>query len=264
MLRFIHLTDSHIGPDPHFALYGKQPLAYLQRLVHVINDLPFDFDFVLHNGDLTDDGQPEAYELFLKTMSGIRKPIYYAIGNHDNNDLLQRLVLKREKVTPRLDYTFDFNGFQFVVLDTRGGDPGGHVEPQQLEWLAGHCKPEGPPLVVIMHHVPIPLDTPWLDEPPPGWGGNFMYVDNGASVVEVLKPARARLRGVFSGHVHGAFQVYHEGIFFVAGLSCFAPLMTWPNSNRVFNDEAQRPMFNLVTITEQATIVRPRCIALPD
>jgi Icc protein len=264
MVRFIHLTDSHVGPDAHFSLYGKQPLAYLQRAVHVINDLPFDFDFVLHNGDLTDDGQAEAYELFNETIAKIKKPVYYAIGNHDNNDNLQRIVLRRDKPTARLDYTFEHGGLKFVVLDTRGRDPGGHVEPGQIEWLKSHCTPDGPQMVVVMHHVPVPLDTPWLDTPPPGWGGTFMFIDNAALVIETLKPARGRIRGVFCGHVHGSFQVYHEGLFIVAGLSCFAPLVTWPSSDRVFNDEAQRPMFNLVTITDQATIVRPRCLTLPD
>jgi 3',5'-cyclic AMP phosphodiesterase CpdA len=61
MVRFIHITDTHIAADPNFVLYGHKPLDNLRQLVAVINALPYSFDFVLHTGDVADDFSAEAY-----------------------------------------------------------------------------------------------------------------------------------------------------------------------------------------------------------
>lgn len=263
MVRFIHITDTHLGRSPHFSLYGKQPLQYLQRVVNCINDLSFDVDFVLHTGDCVDDAHPDSYALFREAIGKLRFPVKYVVGNHDHVTHLQTALLNEASPLERIDYTFEVGGIRFVVLDTRGPtDPGGRVEPQQIEWLRRHCTPEGPPLVLAMHHVPVPLDTPWLDTVPPGWGDKHMFITNAAEVRSALRPARQRIKGVFCGHVHGLYQTVHDGILFVAGQSAFAPIVTLPDSDRVRNDEAQSPMFNLVTVTPEQIIIRPRCFEL--
>ncbi len=262
MVRFIHITDTHLGPNPHFSLYGRQPLEYLQRVINRINDLPFEVDFVLHTGDCVDDGREDSYLLFQEAMSHLRFPVRYVAGNHDDANRLQSIVIKQE-ARPRLDYTFDVAGIRFVVLDTRGPvDPGGNVQAGQLEWLSSLCGKDGPPMVVAMHHCPVTLDTPWLDAPPPGWGGRFMFIDNAAEVLRVLKPATARIRGVFTGHVHGLYLTNRDGVLYCCGQSTFAPLPALPVSDRVANEESQTPMFNLVTVTDDQLIVRPRCFGL--
>ncbi|HEY0010187.1 MAG TPA: metallophosphoesterase [Tepidisphaeraceae bacterium] len=261
MVRFVHLTDTHLGATPYFSLYGRQTLAALQRVVSVINDFPFEIDFVLHTGDVADDGSSEAYQLAREAMGRLKAPVKYVAGNHDDAERLQRIVIGDPNPLPRLDYVFDVRGVRVVVLDTRGPvDPAGFVEPQQLQWLRTHCTFEGPPLVVAMHHSPVELDTPWLDTPPPGWNGKHMFIDNAAELLDVLRPARLRLRGVFSGHVHGAFQVMRDGILFVSGQSTFGPLTSLPDTDRPVGDSTQLPLFNIVTVTEDSTIVRPRVV----
>ncbi len=263
MVRFIHITDTHVGPEAHFTLYGKQPLQYLQRVINRINDLSFDVDFVLHTGDCVDDGRPESYQLFKQAMSKLRFPVKYVVGNHDDCEQLQTIVLGKPKPDRWLDYTFEAGGIKFVVLDTRGPvDPCGELQTEQLDWLRAHCAPDGPPMVVAMHHVPIRLDTPWLDQIPPGWGERHMFITNGEDVLAAMKPAANRIRGVFCGHVHGLFTSERDGVLFTAGQSTFAPIVTFPNSERVMNDEEQTPMFNLVTVSENQIIIRPRCFEL--
>jgi Icc protein len=265
MLRFIHITDTHLGATPHFTLYGKQPLQYLQRLINRINDLPFDVDFVLHTGDCIDDARAESYPLFRDEMAKCRFPVKYVVGNHDHVAHLQTIVMGEKSPKERLDYTFEQSGIQFVVLDTRGPlDPGGQVEPQQIEWLRRHCTPEGPPMLIAMHHVPVKLDTPWLDTVPPGWGRKHMFITNADEVLQALRPARQRIKGVFCGHVHGLYQTVVDGILFTAGQSSFAPVIAFPNSDRVCNDEEQSPMFNIVTVTPEQILIRPRCFRLAD
>jgi 3',5'-cyclic-AMP phosphodiesterase len=265
MVRFIHITDTHIGPQPHFSLYGKQPLQYLQRVVNRINDLPFDVDFVLHTGDVVDDGSGEAYALFNEAIKHLRFPIKYVVGNHDDGAKLQTTVIGSGAASERLDYTFEQDGIKFVVLDTRGPtDPAGEVRPEQLEWLRSHCTPAGPPIVIAMHHAPMKLDTPWLDAPPPGWGGRHMFITNAGELLDVLRPAGSRIRGIFTGHVHGLFITQLNGLLLCAGQSTFAPIVSFPISDRVANDTEQSVMFNLVTVTDDQTIIRPRTFKLAE
>lgn len=263
MVRFAHITDTHIGPQPGFTLYEREPLRYLRRLVERLNALPFPLDFVLHTGDVVDDGKTESYALFNDAIRGLRFPVKYVVGNHDHCAHLQTDVIGTVAPTDRLDYTFDVGGVRFVVLDTRGpDDPGGRVQSSQLEWLRSHCAPDGPPLVIAMHHAPMKLDTPWLDAPPPGWGGRYMYVANASELLDVLKPAASRIRGIFTGHVHNLFLTQHAGLLLCAGQSAFAPLVSFPMTDVVSRDDEQSVMFNIVTITDDQTIIRPRAFTL--
>lgn len=263
MVRFIHITDTHIGAQPGFRLYEREPLRYLRRLVDRINAIPFPIDFVLHTGDVVDDGKEESYALFNDAIRRLRFPVKYVVGNHDDVTTLQTRVIGSASPAERLDYTFDVAGTRFVVLDTRGPtDPGGQLHPEQLQWLQSHCTPDGPPMVIAMHHVPMKLDTPWLDAPPPGWGGRYMFVANAADVLETIRPAGSRVRGIFTGHVHGLFLTQTDGLLLCAGQSAFAPLVSFPNTDTVARDDEQPVMFNLVTITDTQTIIRPRAFSL--
>src|SRR5215468_3825496 len=208
IMRFIQITDTHIGQTPDFGNYGHRSLANLEKLVEIINDLTFQPDFVLHTGDVVEDWSEAAYKLAKPVLEKIKFPIYYVAGNHDDATLLQRVLLGREPSSDRFDYTFECDGIQFVVLDTRGGKdgPAGHLTPEQLSWLGRFCAPDGPPMVIIMHHQPVRFDIKWID----GW----MTLDCDAEFRQTIAPARNRIRGVFFGHVHRAFQVINDGIMY--------------------------------------------------
>ncbi len=260
MLRFIHITDTHIGPTPDFILYSRKPLEYLNQVIRQINQLPFEIDFVLHTGDCVDDGSEAAYSLLQQALKPLKYPIKCVVGNHDHSLRLQSMM-KIASPKQRLDYSFDEKGVRFIVLDTRGPiDPGGHVYPDQIAWLRSLCTADGPPIVIAMHHSPVKLDTPWLDAPPPDWNGRFMFIDNGEEVVDALLPASDRILGIFGGHVHGAYQSHYRGLTFFSGQSTFAGLVSLPSSIKVVPEESQVPMFNIVTIQNNQLIVRPRVI----
>ena len=125
MVRFVHISDTHIAADPFYAAYGHAPLPNLEALVTKINALTFPVDFVLHTGDLTADGSEEAYQLARRVLAGLRLPIHYVAGNHDDSDILQRSMLDRAPRGPRFDYRIAINGVEVAIFDSRGpNDPG--------------------------------------------------------------------------------------------------------------------------------------------
>ena len=63
MLRFIHISDTHIHPDPNYTKDYADITSYAgaKALVEQVNNVPFEPDFVLHTGDVAYDPDPEAY-----------------------------------------------------------------------------------------------------------------------------------------------------------------------------------------------------------
>jgi len=74
-LKFIHISDLHIG-----AIRGNR---LLNNIVNKINNLDQeDVDFVVITGDLADGSSPIDSNSF-KSLSMLKVPIFFTIGNHD-------------------------------------------------------------------------------------------------------------------------------------------------------------------------------------
>ncbi len=255
-MRFIHISDTHIGPAPDFSNYGHASLPNLEQTVEVINGLSFQPDFILHTGDVVEDWSEAAYRLAKPVLDRLKYPVYYVNGNHDDREHLQRILLGKTPNGERSDYSFVCDGIQIEVFDTFGpNQPTGTMTDSQLDRLGAICRPDGPPLMIAMHHQPVPLDVEWID----GW----MWMDRHEELRKLVAPARQRIVGVFFGHVHRAFQVISEGILYCAAPSTFAQLRSWPDQDRPLPTPAEPGGFSVVTITAQQTTVRQHYIERP-
>src|SRR3990172_2851412 len=123
-LHFVHISDTHINPDPTYvSQYGTlSSIAGALALVAHINALPVAPDFVLHTGDVVYDPYPEAYATAREVLGELKFPVYYLAGNHDEGAALQRSMLGRTDadVTIPLHYEFAVKGVQFVCVDSNG------------------------------------------------------------------------------------------------------------------------------------------------
>ncbi len=264
MLRFIHISDSHIS-TPSFTNYGHASYPSLEAVVKAINALSFEVDFVLHTGDVVQDGAPEEYALAKTLLQQLRFPIHYVNGNHDDSDLLQRELVGLKAPQQRYDYTFSMRGVQFAVFDSADRrSHTGNLTDQQLDALRSLCTPTGAPLILVLHHPPLPLDAPWIDR---GWSVpgrppfGTMLLENWQAFQAAIAPARQRLRGVFFGHIHHAHQVWHRGILHCAAPSTFGQLASHPEQHTPQPTPEQPPAFNVVSLDEEQVIVRQVSIA---
>jgi 3',5'-cyclic-AMP phosphodiesterase len=227
LLTFIHISDTHIYADPAYTggFVPFSPYAGVAEMVKQINALPFHVDFVLHTGDvMTDPANPEDYLVARDLLSPIRYPVYYLPGNHDRPEAMQQFLLQTDHlaVNRKMDYQFVINDVQIVCLDTSmPGTAAGHVNDDQLSWLEAICvAADDRPLVVALHHHALPLLAPWLDA---------IALDNGEALHHVLLHARARLRGVFYGHIHENTATTRDGITYYSALSGWFQTRTWAN-----------------------------------
>ncbi|NJL94412.1 MAG: hypothetical protein HC915_12160 [Anaerolineae bacterium] len=72
---------------------------------------------------------------------------------------------------------------------------------------------------------------------------------------DALRPHRARLRGVFFGHIHRAFTAYRDGILCSAAMSSFRQFFHYPGDPKPRFDYAAPGGYALVTMTHRETIV---------
>jgi Icc protein len=253
LLRFVHISDTHISADPAYthAEADYPAMAGAKELVRQVNALPFKPDFVLHTGDIAYDPDPSAYEAAHAILRDLQYPTYYLIGNHDDRAMLQKAMLRRTEIASPFDYQFEINGVQIVCVDSNGPAKfaGGSLSTAQLEWLDSICTAyDTRPLVVAVHHNVLPIGSPFWDE--------FMRMTNGEDFHRVLLPAQKRIRGVFFGHVHQATETYRDGILYSSVLSSWYQLHCYPGQSEIREDRGADPGFNVVTITRTQTFIR--------
>jgi len=261
-LRFVHISDTHIGPTPDFRLYGVQTFLSLKKLITAINQIPTRPDFVIHTGDVVVNPDSEAYRLAAGLFKELECPVYFVAGNHDSAGDIRTILVSgpREDLGAekgRLAYRMVRKGHLLLILDAcepGASDPRGELPESQLEMLRREVGTGNMPLTIFIHFPPIHLDSPWLDRE--------MCLLNGEALHQALIPARERLRGVFFGHVHRGIQVLKNGILYSGVGSTFCQFTAWPDDQKAGYEPDLPACFNYVTLFPDQTIVKEHAVSI--
>lgn len=246
-LRFLHISDTHIGATPDYMLYGVNTLQRAQELVRFINtELPFAPDFVLHTGDLTYDPDPAATRLAYDVLSELNYPLYVVRGNHDDPASLRDYFTFLPSGGGRIDYDFTYNDFHFIVLDSFGREqPAGYLEDYQLKWLKERLDySSAKSVVLVVHHIPVKTGNIWLDE--------RMRIMNSEDFFDMLAPHQAHIRGLFFGHIHDFSTHYHRGILCSSTSASFSQFI-YPNHANMRFAVTEPGGFSLVTLKHEGS-----------
>ncbi|MAS35818.1 MAG: hypothetical protein CL610_17545 [Anaerolineaceae bacterium] len=261
-LQFIHISDTHLlapdqvkdftGIQPELALYAEQVLSLpyhtytaAEMLVRQINGLPVHVDFVLHTGDIAGESDID-YARMAQLFQQINYPVIYVPGNHDRGADISSLT---QSPSSPLDQ-HEINGVQLVCLDSTHADipDAGWLDDDQLNQLEMICRSDDDrPLIVAVHHHPLPIGVQWLDD---------LRLGNGEVLHSILMQARHRLCGVFHGHIHHSIDMMKDGILYSSVASAAYQFTGWPGHRQTSLDMAADPGFNVVTITHDQTFVR--------
>lgn len=248
-LRILHITDTHIGPNPDHLLYGYNTYQHSLRLVDYINnELPFQPDLVLHTGDVCYDPDPIAAKLAFDVLGKIKYPLYVVRGNHDDPDALRDYFPNLPSDSGRINYDFVINDYHFIVLDSFGRvQPAGYLAAEQLEWLASTLQSStATSVVMVVHHLPVMTGNLWLDE--------RMRIENQSAFFDVLEPYQARIRGLFFGHIHIPSTHVHRGILCSSAPAAFSQFIM-PNSRDEQFTVTEPGGFSLVTLSHSGVTV---------
>lgn len=211
VIRFGMLSDVHYADrEPAGTRFYRQSIEKVNECIDLMNREKV--NFVIELGDFKDqDAIPnEANTLkYLEAIEGafhqFNGPTYHVLGNHDMDGISKEQFLTRvvntDIPTSESYYSFNQNGFHFVVLDgnfTRDGKAYDHgnftwdntlIPESQVNWLKDDLKVNQLPAVVFIHQM---LDDSKSKE---------QSVQNAAQVRQILEQS-GKVICVFQGHVH--------------------------------------------------------------
>ena len=205
-MKIVLLSDLHLTAGGE-TLFGSSPRERLELAIDSILHNHADADFCLLTGDLADAGSDAAYASLAQTLKRLPMPAHLLPGNHDSRAALRHQFPQLPTAGDFIQAAFDNPAGRFLLLDTvEAGAPWGSYCAGRQEWLARQLAAAGDqPLYIAMHHPPLALGIPSMDqfalrEPEAFWA--------------VIAPHRARIRHLFFGHLHRPIGGSWRGIPF--------------------------------------------------
>jgi 3',5'-cyclic AMP phosphodiesterase CpdA len=211
MLTFIHLTDTHLVPRNE-ALYGLSPAERLDAAIASINGRhaapgPGQAAFVVITGDLTHWGTHAAYAELRAALDRLALPCHLLLGNHDDRAAF-RAAFPEAPADERgfIQQAIETDAASCLLLDTQvPGSHAGELCRDRLDWLAQHLARDGRPVLLFLHHPPVPVGIAGMDR---------LALREPDALWDVLAPHRARVRHMFFGHLHRPVCGNWRGISF--------------------------------------------------
>ncbi|MCB1062660.1 MAG: metallophosphoesterase [Verrucomicrobiae bacterium] len=191
---FLVVTDTHLG-------YQNKASAAQQWEKTATELAQAEGDFILHLGDVVDQGQEPQYPIYRKIRDSIGKPVHEIPGNHDPIDLFE----KHLEITT--DRSFDHGGVRFVLFGNAHRDShDGFITEEQLIWIGQQCQEatEKNLWLVLCAHVPCHTNKP----PDRAW---YVKPENGQTrFYEILDQHRGRVLVLFHGHFHNGIRGWDD------------------------------------------------------
>ena len=166
MLKLLQLTDCHLMPEGG-RIFELDPAERLAAAISDINRNHSDAALCVLTGDLTNEGDPDAYALLRDRLAALSVPYQLVLGNHDDREHMRAAFpdlvvdphgfLQSVRITPQ---------GRLVFLDTvEAGVHNGVYCADRLIWLE-HVLTEskGEPVYIFMHHPPMSIAMSRLDQ----------------------------------------------------------------------------------------------------
>lgn len=165
-----HNIDKIVGSQGDsvitIALIGDTHIYYdgFAKVINEINKIP-EVDFVVHAGDISDHGYLQEFERGVSYLGKLNKPYVTAIGNHD---LVANGIHIYRKMFGPANFSFVYNGVQFVFFDSNSREYGFRGDVPDIEWMESVIDREkNVNRVVLVSHVPYfnsDYDTELIEE----------------------------------------------------------------------------------------------------
>lgn len=200
-LRVVQITDTHLHAEPGGTIYGVDVDRGLDAVLERLGQEPHRPELILATGDLVHDAGEIAYRRLRDRLQPLGLPVYCLPGNHDLPGVLEQVLangpVRRERQVVH-------GPWQFLLLDsTVPGETGGRLAPSELDFLdaALGAEPERHSMICLHHH-PVPIGSPWMDE---------LALANGPALFAVLD-RYPQVRAVVWGHIHQEFSGRRRGM----------------------------------------------------
>ncbi len=184
-LKFIHITDSHVGETPetllHFYAAGR---ALSAALAHIAHHKRHGAAFIAHTGDLIcTSSRPAAYEgarsiyrlegqgsapgPLTTRAHGLDLPWYYIPGNADDRNACRARLFPGGAPQGLFNYSWEIEGVRFLSLDWGAWKTDSYtLVPNTFAWLEKQLQ-VFVPTVILTHHPPVHVGVDRFDKMTP-------------------------------------------------------------------------------------------------
>lgn len=191
-MRLLHITDLHLCADPAARLHGwNVEQAFTRVLDDALARYP-DYDGLVLGGDLVDDESAAGYARLNKRLSALDRPVLAMAGNHDDPDLMSRLL-----TSAQVHRSITIAGYRLYALDShQQNSEAGRVSGEALGWLDHDLRADTTSALIFIHHPPVVVKSAWLDA---------IGLENADELIACLS-AHPHVHAVVCGHVHQAVE----------------------------------------------------------
>lgn len=211
-MRFAHLSDLHLSQIPVAGVLPNAD-AIVENIVRDVCRIRECLDFVVVSGDMTDDGEPASFQRFETLFETIGLPVFIVPGNHDGPAGYYRYrdASRQFAAWDITNRVVDLSGLRLIGIDTCiEGETTGRIDAAAMRLVQQEVvRQDSGPLIIIMHHPPIPPGMRDFDAVALLEGSDEMH--------EIVRRAGAP-QIILAGHVHRPYLGSRHGMAcFVTG-----------------------------------------------
>ena len=191
-----HLSDMHLIAGDALLHGHIDTASQLHKALARVEQSAQHFDALVLSGDLTDQGQPEAYTLLREIVEPVaerlRAPVVMTGGNHDERRALA-LGLNGADTDEPQDAVTMVRGLRIISLDSAlPGFHHGGFSDTQYDWLSTQlAQPAEHGTILVMHHPPIRYRSPMMQ---------LLDFEDAPRLRAALEGTD--VRAILSGHLH--------------------------------------------------------------
>jgi 3',5'-cyclic-AMP phosphodiesterase len=191
------LSDFHVRPPGQLFADIVDTRAMLAAAVDAVLALSPRPDAVLVSGDLTNDGEPEAYAAIRPQLARLPMPVYAIPGNHDDREGMLALdgVAELGPGNGFRQYSAELGGLRLIALDSLvPGEAHGAICAERLAWLVDDLDKSGEqPVLLMVHHPPAKTGIRFMDD---------IGLVATPELEAVVRAHGQRIQRIVCGHVH--------------------------------------------------------------
>lgn len=193
-MRLLQLSDPHLLADPAAEYRGLLPEVRLRHgLRQALSQLAETGerpDLLLISGDICQDETWAGYGRLRQMLAELPLAVALIAGNHDHPQLLRAALGRRAVVGPAI---LPLGHAALLLLDSHwAGRCGGRLGRGQLTWLDRQIAGLQRPVIVAVHHPPLPIGDPAMDA---------IGLVDGPELMACLA-RHPQVRAVLTGHLH--------------------------------------------------------------
>ncbi|CAM3785278.1 3',5'-cyclic-AMP phosphodiesterase [Parendozoicomonas haliclonae] len=195
----IQISDSHLFANDERSLLGIKTRQSFADVIKMIRAQESEIDHIVVTGDISQDDSMESYHYCHKVLSDMHVPFSWLKGNHD--DMSTAASVMYQANFPDIQ---EVGNWLILMVDTHvSGEIHGMISEEAMarleEQLVTH---QDRPLLVAMHHHPIPVHSRWMDD---------ICLSNREAVMTLLK-GYPQVQAVIHGHTHQERDQVYNGI----------------------------------------------------